>query len=70
MKTLQEKWEDDGLSDNSSVIKCKQCKGCAFQNDGTVWSNSFEKACCAMYPYPGSKPIAVMRNEDECPYKE
>ena len=70
IKTLEEKWEEEVLSDNTGVIHCKQCEGCEFQSDGTVWSNSFQKGNCAMYPYPESKPIGVINNTGFCPYRE
>lgn len=70
-KTLQERWNEEVLSDNSQIENCKQCKSCAYQNDGTVWSNHYTKSSCQKFPYPDMKPIEVIDNEADCPeYKE
>ena len=51
-KTLQERWDEETLSDNTQIENCQQCKGCEYQDDGTVWSNHHTKSCCQMYKYP------------------
>lgn len=66
-KTLQERWDEETLSDNSQIENCKQCKKCIFQDGGTVWSNHYTKSSCQKYPYPSMKPIEVIDNEGECP---
>lgn len=69
-KTFDERYSDEHLTDNSSVEKCKQCKSCIFQSDGTVWSNDYQKSCCSMYQYPQSKPIEIIKNTGNCEYYE
>ena len=69
-KSLQERWDEEVLSDNTQFEKCSQCKECVFQSDGTVWSNSFNKSCCQKYPYPKVKPIGVINNSGKCPHRK
>lgn len=68
-KTLQERWDEEVLSDNTQVEKCEQCKLCIYQDDGTPWSNHYTKSSCQQYPYPKMKPIEVINNEGDCPYR-
>lgn len=67
-KSLDERLKNDILSDNSHVENCKQCKDCIFRNDGTAWSNNYQKSCCQMYQYPGFKPLYVINNKGACEY--
>lgn len=69
-KTLQERWDEDILTDNTQFENCKQCKGCKFQDDGSIYTNHYTKASCQKYPYPKMKPIEVIDNEGNCPYRE
>ena len=68
-KTLFERYGDEILTDNVALDKYRQCKDCVFRNDGTVYSNHYQKASCAMYPYPQFKPNEVAMNEGPCKYK-
>ena len=45
-KSLQERWDEEFLTDNSQFENCRQCKDCKFQSDGTIWSNYYTKASC------------------------
>lgn len=67
-KTLQERWNEETLSDNTQIENCKQCKNCMHQDDGTLWSNHYTKSSCRMFPYPKMKPSAVINNTGKCPY--
>ena len=67
-KTLQERWDEEVLSDNTHVENCKQCKECALRDDGTVWSNHYTKSSCQRYPYPRMKPLEVINNKADCPF--
>lgn len=69
-KTLQERWDEETLSDNTHRKICEQCKDCTFRDDGTVWSNDFKKACCQKYPYPKVKPNDVINNKGDCIYRK
>ena len=69
-KTLQQRWNEETLSDNTQIENCKQCKSCKHQDDGTVWSNHYTKSSCKKFPYPKMKPIEVMDNTSNCPYYE
>ena len=42
------------------------CKTCAFQSDGTAFSNEYYKTCCMMYPYPAIKPSSIMNGSGKC----
>ncbi len=68
-KTLQERWDEEVLSDNTQIEHCQQCKDCKYQDDGTPWSNHYTKSCCQMYQYPKFKPLEVINNEDNCNYR-
>ena len=37
-KTLEERYADEVLTDNTQFDKCRQCKDCIFRDDGTVYS--------------------------------
>lgn len=67
-KTLQERWDEETLTDNTQFENCKQCKTCIFQDDGSVWSNHYTKVSCQKYPYPKIKPLTVIDNELNCPF--
>lgn len=67
-KTLQERWDEEVLTDNTQFENCKQCKLCEYQDGGTVYSNYYTKSSCQQYPYPKMKPIKVINNEGKCPY--
>ena len=69
-KTLQERWDEETLTDNSQFELCQQCKDCIFRDDGTVWSNHYAKSSCQKYPYPKMKPVEVIDNESNCPYRQ
>ena len=71
MKSFEERYEDDILSDNTHADYCRQCKEC------TLWglvkddpmTNRYDKASCAMFPYPDHKPGYVINNQGVCPYR-
>ena len=69
-KTLQERWDEETLTDNTQFELCKQCKDCVFRDDGTVWSNMYTKSSCQKYPYPKMKPAKVINNDGDCSYRE
>lgn len=66
--TLEERYADDILTDNTGIENCKQCKACLFRDDGTPYSNDYRKSCCEMFPYPGMKPLGVINNKENCEY--
>ena len=63
-------FKDEILTDNEALDKCLQCKKCKFRNDGTAFSQDYRSACCIMYPYPGHKPLRVLRNTGFCDYRK
>jgi hypothetical protein len=67
MKTLEERYGDEILIDNTALDQCRQCKDCAFQSDGTIYTNDYRKGSCAKYKYPKNKPFEVMENRVACP---
>ena len=69
-KSLEERYADEVLSDNTQIEKNRQCKYCIFRDGGTVYSNHYQKGCCRMYPYPQFKPYEVMMNQVQCEYYE
>jgi len=68
-KSLEERYGDEILTDNTVLEKCTQCKDCLFWNDGTEYSN-YRKSSCAIYTYPDMKPLEVMENRERCEYYE
>lgn len=64
--TLEERYEDEVLTDNTDLKKCEQCKDCMYRDDGTVYSNDYRKACCQIYSHPLFKPIGVINGNEEC----
>lgn len=69
-KTLQERWDEEVLTDNTQFENCKQCKNCIYQDGGTPFSNHYTKSSCQRYPYPKFKPIEVINNKGDCVYFE
>ncbi len=69
-KTLEERYADEVLTDNAALKECRQCKECVFRDDGTVYTNHYQKGCCAIYPYPSFKPEGVMMDTEKCEYRE
>ena len=69
-KSLQERWDEETLTDNSQFENCRQCKNCIFQSDGTVWSNHYSKSCCQKYSYPRFKPVEIIDNKKDCFYRK
>ena len=67
-KTMSEQHRGEVLTDNIALDKYRQCKDCAFRDDGTVWSNHYQKGCCEMYRYPAFKPSGVMLNKEFCEF--
>ena len=68
-KTMEERYASDTLTNNTALNKYQQCENCALRDDGTVYSNHYQKGCCAMYPYPTFKPREVMLNKGTCKYR-
>ena len=66
--SFAERYADEKLTDNTALDKYRQCKDCAFRDDGTVWSNHYQKGCCEMYRHPAFKPSGVMLNKEFCDY--
>lgn len=69
-KSLEERYTDEVLTDNTQFDKCRQCKNCIFRDDGTVYSNHYQKGCCSMFPYPQFKPHEVVMNLVNCEFYE
>ena len=60
--------DDEILTDNTKIEKCRQCKDCFNWGHSGNFGNAPDKACCDMYRYPDHKPIDVIENELTCPY--
>ena len=63
--------EDDTLSDNTGIKRCTQCKECVFwdANSKNYFENAYDKLNCRMFPFPDSKPRAVVENTGKCEYR-
>lgn len=61
--------EDEVLSDNTRIKRCKQCKDCLFWGGDNNFENQFDKMCCRMFPYPDNKPREVVENTGKCKYR-
>lgn len=65
------RWDDETLSDNTSIRYCKQCKKCVYWGNGAdPFSNQYTKGNCDMFPMPGSKPDFVINNNGRCPFRK
>ena len=64
--TFEELHDGEVFTDNTKIEKCKQCKDCMLQSDGTAYTNDYQKGSCLIYPYPGSKPDHVLENTGKC----
>lgn len=71
-KTLEERYSDDILTDNTALKKYQQCKNCLFRDRTTVKGVEcgWQKGNCEMFIYPDFKPDDVMRNLEPCEYHE
>lgn len=68
-KTLDERYSDELLTDNTRLAKYEQCRDCIYRDDGTPFSNRYDKGCCQKFPHPSSKPMGVMKNTLECRFR-
>ena len=71
-KTLEERYADDILTDNTALDKYQQCKTCLFRDRTAVKGIEcgYQKGNCEMFEYPDFKPDDVMRNRANCEYYE
>lgn len=58
------------LTNNSKIEYCKQCKQCVYWNGGDNFSNKYTKANCQKFVRPKRKPIGVINNTAQCPFRE
>lgn len=63
-------YDYEGVTDNTNLTICEQCKSCALRDNGDIWSDDYIKSCCQMYPYPEHKPEMVVRGIEECEFYE
>lgn len=68
IKYFDKRYKDEVLTDNTGFETCKQCKDCVFRNDGTIYSNNYQKGCCMIYEYPDVKPLGVIDNKTKCEF--
>lgn len=70
-KTLEERYADDVLTNNTALNKYEQCKNCAFRDKTAVQGEEcgWYKGNCEIFPYPDFKPNDVMLNRELCEYK-
>lgn len=57
------------LTDNTKILRCKQCKDCILWGHGDAFSNAYDKSCCDMFVRPNYKPVRIMNDADVCPYR-
>lgn len=71
-KTLEERYGDEILTDNTALNHFKQCKDCLFRDRTSVQGKEcgWDKGCCRIYPYPESKPHGVYKNIEPCEFYE
>ncbi len=69
-KSLEERYADDILTDNTALDKYRQCKTCAFRDKTEVQGKEcgWIKGVCEVFQHPSFKPDDVMRNRDVCDY--
>lgn len=68
-KTLQERWDEDGLSDNRGIINFPGCKGCIFAEPDNKVTRGYTKGICAMFNGEQFKPHNLYEG-GQCPYYE
>ena len=68
--TFEELHDDEVFTDNAAIEKCKQCKDCLLQSDGTAYTNDYQKCSCSIYQYPEIKPDYVYNNTGVCEFYE
>lgn len=71
-KTLDERYGDEVLTDNTTLNHFSTCKNCLFRDMTAVQGKEcgWKKGCCEMYQYPASKPQGVYDNTEPCDYYE
>lgn len=57
---------DEIIITTSESKNYELCKTCMLQSDGTVFSNMYNKTCCAAHPYPGIKPPSIIDGKGTC----
>lgn len=71
-KTLENRYANEVLSDNTVIPKFEQCKNCIFRkitiNGKTV--DDYRRGSCMMYPSPKMKPLQLKDGSEQCDYYE
>jgi len=67
---FEEQHDGEIFTDNTKIEKCKQCKDCMYQSDGTVYTNNYQKCSCLIYQHPEMKPDYVRHNTGKCEHYE
>lgn len=49
-------------------IEDRICNDCVFNESTDTFPNDASKECCSQYPYPQSKPHAVLFLHAHCPF--
>lgn len=69
-KTLEERYGNEIMTDNTQIKYYPQCETCEFRIGETLFSNAYFKSSCAIYEYPESKPIGLIFGKELCEYYE
>lgn len=72
MKSLEERYADEILTDNSKIPKYEQCKNCIFRGleINGEWISDGNRAICRMYSPPKIKPMGIYHGTEVCEYYE
>lgn len=71
-KTLEERYGDEILTDNTQIPKYEQCKDCIFRKskiNGKVYDD-YRKTCCMIFNYPKMKPMQFYDGSARCEFYE
>lgn len=71
-KSLEERLENDILTDNTKLPKYEQCKTCRFRmfeiNGKLI--DDYRRSSCLIYPYPEMKPTSFYDGSAKCEFYE
>ena len=71
-KSLEERYGNEVLTDNTKIPKYEQCKDCYFRKMqiGNSMIDDYRRSSCMMFPYPKMKPVQFYDGSEECEYYE
>lgn len=71
-KTLEERYGNEILTDNTKIPKYEQCKDCSFRKMqmGDSLIDDYRRSSCMIFTYPKMKPTQFYDGSAKCEFYE